>query len=249
MTPVKRWMSLILLLCVVVIPLTAEDSSRLDWWRSCIRLDHSDEFEYRHTRAPSARTEAQLRVLYENPTVIRSHAKPTNEKGATLETLTETHAVYPIAPEDILETLQDDDALTSFVPNLGDHEVVCKFSENYFRQRQRTDVHVLFFRLSSEYVIDVEYSSPKPRTYASRWVMVESLDNQIAYIYGSWFFQAVELDGRTVTYVRHYARSGLTTAVPGARLVIGGRIENEITNLLTAFYRETVRRNRGVAVR
>ncbi|MFW5683984.1 MAG: hypothetical protein ACOC1I_03960 [Spirochaetota bacterium] len=213
-----------------------------EWWRTCAVPDYTGEYEYRHERATDARTQDDLRALYENPTVIRAYTESASEGGAAIETLTETHAVFPIRAESILATLQDDDTLTTFVPNLGDHEVVCRFADNHFRQRQRTDFGFLFLRFSSEYVIDVEYVDYGPGEYGSRWVLVESIDGQIAYNYGSWYFEEIMLDGRRATYVRHYARTGLTSGFPGAQLVVGGRLEGEMRNLFRVFYEETVRR-------
>ncbi|MFW5743440.1 MAG: hypothetical protein ACOC2D_09190 [Spirochaetota bacterium] len=211
-------------------------------WDDCEPIDHSGEWEYRHERAESARTEAQLRALFENPTVIEAAAVPTDERGASIDTLTQTHAVFPVDTASMMRTLRSNDILTSFMPNLGDHEVVCRLSDHVERQRQRTDFGRLIFKLGTEYVIDVEYVDVGPDVHSSRWALVESLDGRMSYLYGSWYFESITLDGTPATYVRHYARTGLTTRVPGVRAFIDRRLEGQVTNLFTVFYQEAARR-------
>ena len=194
-----------------------------------------------------ARTESDLRELFENPTVIDSSAIRTDEDGASVETLTETHAVFPVAAADMMATLTANATLTDFMPNLTEHEVVCRPAESVSRQRQRTDFGVLFFSLGAEYVIDVEFTFDGPDRYGTHWVLVESLDGRMAYIYGSWYFETATLDGQEVTYVRHYVRSGLTTRVPGVRAFVAPRLKSEITTLFNKFYDEAVRQHGRIA--
>jgi len=216
-------------------------------WQDCDPVDHEGAYEDRFGRSELARTDEQLRALYENPTVIASSATRTDEQGARIETLTETHAVLPVAAADLMQTLTANDRLTDFMPNLSDHEVVCRPAENVSRQRQRTDFGLLFFSLGTEYVIDVHYPFSGPDRYGSHWVLVDSIDGRMAFIYGSWYFEAIELDGRPATYVRHYARTGLTTSVPGVRVFIEPRLQGEITALFDAFYEEALVRHGRIA--
>jgi hypothetical protein len=227
---------------IIVLAAALLGSGSLAAWEDCSPLDHSGEWEYRHERADSARTEDDLRELFENPTVIEARATRTAENDARIETLTETHAVFPVDAASMMRTLRSNDILTSFMPNLGDHEVVCRVSEDVERQRQRTDFGLLIFSLGTEYVIDVEYVDRGPEVYSSRWVLVESLDGRMSYLYGSWYFESIVLDGEPATYVRHYARTGLTTRVPGVRAFIERRLEGEVTHLFTAFYEEAADR-------
>jgi hypothetical protein len=215
----------------------------------CARVDHEGEWESRHGRAPSAENEDELRALFERPTAIEAVAERTDEAGARIETRTETHAVYPVDAAALMETLTDDETLVGFMPNLGEHEILCEFPDNVERQRQRTDFGLRVFRLGTEYIIDVQYLRDSPDTHASRWVLVDSVDGRMAYIYGSWYFESVTLDGAEATYVRHYARTGLTTRVPGVRLFVDRRLEREITNLFTVLYEEAARRFGRTALR
>ncbi|MFW5743892.1 MAG: hypothetical protein ACOC2D_11515 [Spirochaetota bacterium] len=223
---------------VIVLTAVLAGGRSLVAWEDCSPVDHAGEWEYRHERCDSARTEDELRELFENPTVIEAGATRTAEDSARIETLSETHAVFPVDAASMMQTLRSNDILTSFMPNLGDHEVVCRLSDNVERQRQRTEFGLLIFSLGTEYVIDVEYVDRGPEVYSSRWVLVESLDGRMSYLYGSWYFESIVLDGDPATYVRHYARTGLTTRAPGVRAFIERRLEGEITDLFTAFYEE-----------
>lgn len=201
------------------------------------------QFESRYGRAAGARTPAELQTLVEVPTILNSRAVATREGEARIETSTETHAVYPVLPAKMMETLRDDAALSAFMPSLAEHETLCDHTSDFQRQRQRTDFGVLVFTLGTEYVIDVQHVYTGPDVYASRWALVESLDARLGYLYGSWYFEEVEIDGQTMTYVRHYLRSGLTTRVPGVRAFVGSRIEQQIIDLFTAFYQEVAERH------
>lgn len=220
------------MLLVVVLPVVADD---------CVPTHTRSEFEHRFGRSPLARTAEALRALVGRPTVIESGATRTDEDGASLQTMTETHAVYPVRARSLMATLNDPDALLRFVPNLGDHEIVCVPDSSMSRQRQRVDFNVLLFELGTEYVIDVRYVDQGPDVYSSNWVLVDSPDGRMAFIYGSWYFEDIEVDGRPMAYVRHYARTGLTSRVPGLRLFVAGRLEDEITGLFEALYTETAR--------
>lgn len=230
------------LAALIVLTASLLAPAALSAWDDCARRDHSGEWEYRHRRAESAQTNEQLRSLFENPTVIEAAATQTDERGASIDTLTQTHAVYPVDAASMMRTLRSNEILTSFMPNLGDHEVVCRLSEHVERQRQRTDFGLLMFTLGTEYVIDVEYVDLGPDVYSSRWVLVDSLDGRMSYLYGSWYFESITLDGAPATYVRHYARTGLTTRVPGVRGFIDRRLGGEITHLFKVFYEEAARR-------
>ena len=188
--------------------------------------------------------EDALRALLESPIVFVSAASSTREAGARVDTLTETHAVYPVHPSSMMGTLKDDAQLTGFMPNLADHEIVCTLEEGSSRQRQRTDFGVLIFSLGAEYLIDVEHVQTGPDVFASRWALVDSLDGRLGYLYGSWFFELIELDGVPMTYVRHYVRTGLTTRVPGVRAFVGSRLAPQMEGVFNALYEESVRRFR-----
>lgn len=218
-------------------------------WEECEPIDHSDAWEQRYGRGPDAVTTAQLRGLFESPRIVDSHAIHTDEEGASVETMTETHAVYPILPADLMATITSNERLTEFMPRLGEHSIVCHPADGLSRQRQRTEFGLLLFDLGTEYVIDVNYPSSGPDVFSSRWVLVDSLDDRMAYIYGSWYIERVELDGVPMSYVRHYVRTGLTTRVPGVRLFVERRIESEILNLFASLYEEATVQFGKVATR
>ncbi len=199
-------------------------------------------FESRHARLPSATSADALRSLVESPVVFARSATFTNEDGARIQTLTEAHAVYPINPAHMMAGLQDAARLTGFMPNLAEHEVVCSLDGVSSRQRQRTDFGVLVFSLGAEYLIDVLHVETGPETFASQWALVDSVDGRLGFLYGSWFFESVDVDGTPMTYVRHYVRTGLTTRVPGVRGFVNGRLESQIVGVFEALYAEAIRR-------
>lgn len=227
------------LLCALAVvsapPLVASD------WEACAAIEH--EYRDRFGRAPSARTDAELRSLLENPTFLHAGAShASDDTGATVDIMTETHAVYPVRAADLNLTFGENEDLPSYMPNLSRHEVICHPTRGVSRQRQTTDFGVLVFSLGSDYIIDVEYVHTGPQAYSSRWALVESLDGRLAYLYGSWYFESVRIDGMEATYVHHFARTGLTTSVPGVRAFAGRRADDGIIDVFDAVFEETARR-------
>jgi hypothetical protein len=128
------------------------------------------------------------------------------------------------------------------MPSLADHEVLCNHGPDASRQRQRTDFGVLIFSLGTEYIIDVEHVLTGPDAYASHWALVESVDGRLGYLYGSWYFERVQVDGQVMTYVHHFVRTGLTTRVPGVRAFVRARLEPQIVGVFSELYEEAAER-------
>lgn len=201
------------------------------------------DFESRFGRAPSARRPDQLEVLLENPRFMHAGAtRADGTNGATVDVMTESHVVFPVRVADLLEVFAEDAPMTDYMPNLAVHEVLCRPAPNVSRHRQRVDFGPIIFSLGTEYVIDVHYLETGPDVFASRWTLVDSVDGRLAYNLGSWYFESVQIDGRDATYVRHYARTGLTTRVPGVRFFANRRAAGGVKDVLDAAYKEAVRR-------
>ena len=203
-----------------------------------------DELQYRFGLAPGHSSAVELVELIENPTVFVSDARAagSDDPAATIVT-TETHAVYPIRPGSLAAILRDDDDLADIVPDLVVHETICEHSPSMIKQYQRTEFHVLFFTFGTEYLIDAYYALNGPDEYGSYWGMYESLDGKLAYQYGSWYFRSIELDGREYTYARHYIYSGVTSRVPGLRIVAQRSAGGRVVEMFDALYAEAVRRH------
>lgn len=201
------------------------------------------EFEDRFGRAPSARTAEDLVALMENPTLLHAAAEHTDgPNDATINIMTETHVVYPVRASDLARVFAEDAPLIDYMPNLAEHEIICRPAGNVTRTRQRVDFGPIIFSLGTEYIIDVQHLAKGPDVYANRWMLVESLDGRLAYNYGSWYYESVEVAGIPATYVHHYARGGLTTRVPGVRFFANRRAGGSVIEVLEAAYAEAVRR-------
>lgn len=227
------------LLALLALPgsLSAEDAA------PCAPAVPIDSFQYRFGLAGGWMPESELAALIENPTVIHADAFPAgrNDPAATIVTA-ETHAVYPIQPDAMARLLKDDDSLASIVPDLKIHETICEYGPDMIKQHQRAEFRVLFFSFGTEYLMDVRHALGGPDEYGSYWGMYESLDGKLAYQYGSWYFRALEIDGRPHTYVRHYIITGLTTRVPGLRLIAQRNAGAHVVQMFDALFQESVRR-------
>jgi hypothetical protein len=201
------------------------------------------EFQFRFGFAPGATREEELRDLIEQPVVFRMEAvpAPSGSDAATLIT-TETHAVYPVEPGAMVAVLKDESHLTDIMPDLVVHETICRHSATMIKQRQRTEFRVLFFRFGTEYLIDIHYALESENEYGSYWGMYESLDGRLSHQFGSWYFHAVEIDGQPYPYVRHFITTGVTSRVPGLRMVTERSAPGRVIAMFDAVYRETVRR-------
>lgn len=210
---------------------------------SCVPVATAADFEDRFGRAPSARSSEDLAGLLENPTLLHAGAEHTDgPNGATIDIMTETHVVYPVRVSDLARVFAEDAPLPEYMPNLAEHEIICRPAADISRTRQRIDFGPMIFSLGTEYIIDVQHLAGGPEVYANRWILVDSLDGRLAYNYGSWYYEAVEIDGQPATYVHHYARTGLTTRVPGVRFFADRRAGGGVIEVLEAAFSEATRR-------
>lgn len=210
-------------------------------WAQCSPSVPRDEFVYKFGIAPSIRSDSDLLTLLENPTVLIAEAVPAGEGDpAATVTTTETHVLYPIRAKSMAETLMDAEALTEFIPDLAIHETLCRNGSDMIKQFQRTEFNVLFFTFGTEYLIDLYYALNGPEEYGSYWGMYESLDGKLAYLFGSWYFKDVVIDGRQYAYVRHFITNGVKPRIPGLRMIISRSAGGRITEMLDSIYREAV---------
>ncbi len=201
------------------------------------------EFKYRFGLAPDHTSYPELVALIENPIPFKVEARAAgrDDPAATIIT-TETHAVYPISPDAMLRVLKDYEALPEIIPDLVVDETICEHSSGMVKQRQRTEFRILFFTFGTEYLIDAYYVLNGPEEYGGYWGMYDSVDGKLAYQYGSWYFRRITLNGRAYTYVRHYIYSGVTTRVPGLRLIAQRNARSRVVEMFDALYAESVRR-------
>jgi hypothetical protein len=212
-------------------------------WSQCTPTIPMDEFIYKFGLFDEVHTHADLLALLENPTVITAEAVPAGPdvEASTIAT-TEIHVLYPIEASAMVETLNDAESLTSFMPNLAVHETICRIGPNMVKQFQRTEFNVLFLTFGTEYLIDVYYALNGPEEYGSYWGMYESVDDKLAYQYGSWYFKNITIDNRQYTYVRHFSTNGVKTRVPGLRMMIERSAGERVGNVIDALYHEAASR-------
>lgn len=213
-------------------------------WAQCAPSVPESDFIYRFGIHSSIHSDADLLGLLLNPTAIIIDAvpAPAGNPAATIAT-TETHALYPIAAEAMVDVLQDATALPAIIPDLARHETICRNGPNMIKQIQRTEFNFLIFTFGTEYRIDVRYALNGPVEYGSYWGMYESVDGKLASQFGSWYFRNIEIDGSPYTYVRHFTQNGVTSRLPGLRMVIKRNAGSRVAEMIDAIYREALRRS------
>ena len=205
------------------------------------------EMEFRHGLVDGFDTEGDLRGLIEMPMFTVSEVRPNRGNDpAALVVSTDTHVLYPVAPETMFDVLKDLASLPAVVPGLEFAVNLCK--QEFTRQHQRSEVTVLLFTVGTEYVIDLYTPLEGPNEWGTYWGLSESLDGKMAYQFGSWYFRSVVIDDQEYTYVRHYLNNGFTFRVPGINSLVKRNAKDRVLAVLDSVYREAQLRESTAAV-
>jgi len=210
----------------------------------CDPVVPEEVFQYRFGVSDVIASTDDLLELLGRPTPIVISAEPApKDDPASIIAIAETHALYPVEPWQMVEVLRDDEVLPDVIPDLTLSETICWNGPDMMRQRQRTEINVLFLTFATEYLIEVHHVLGGPVEYGSYWAMYESLDGNLARQLGSWYFRKVTIDGRDYTYVRHFTLNGLTYRVPGLRFMVERGAAGHVADMMDSVYREAVNRH------
>lgn len=131
--------------------------------------------------------------------------------------------------------------MVNYVPNLVYSTILCDAPDGTSRIHQRFELNVLFLSIVSEIVLDVRHFGPTEGRGYTEWLLYEGIDSDLVYSCGSFYAETVDIGGTPHVYVRHYARTGISTGMIGARAIVGASLDGQIKGWLDAISQEMFR--------
>jgi hypothetical protein len=130
-----------------------------------------------------------------------------NSAQGELEARLHMHALFRENIEHFKGAIRDIERQENFLPRLKASEVMCSNGRpvTYARVRQKLEFRFLIFSREYEYVLHYFLEGPAETRAELNvwWRLAEPLDEQIAAIDGSWYFEPVVVDGVSYTYMAY----------------------------------------------
>ena len=188
---------------------------------------------------------ADFRALLQNPTVISFTVDTAPPTSATTASIGDLHAVYPVPIDAMWRVVSDYNGYPEFAPRVIRSRAT-RISEepSIWRQRLTLSFRVLFFGSDYDYYLEVVEPPLGPDRFAMYYRMDESLDGRLSDVAGSWFLQAVEIDGEEHTYVRYFNSIFFAQDQFGLRMALRNLGARDLKMAMDAFYQEAERRLR-----
>lgn len=226
--PVAPAAAIVVLLALVALPAPLP---ALEEWRA--------EAEQETLRMPEG---TDLATLVGRPTEIDSGVVGEDDE-AVAASFADVHAVYDVDPRVLRETIMDLDSQEQFVPHVEESRAERTGDDPpRWIQRIRIAVGVLFFEAG--YELDNEYLVVQrdDDRFGMVFRMAESHDDMLADTYGSWYLEAVEVNGMRGTYVRYFSHVAFAEHVVGLRIALELFGLNNVIAVMDAYVDEARRR-------
>lgn len=152
----------------------------------------------------------------------------------------EYHLLADVPIEAMVAVFEDHDGLMDVVPRMMDYEwepVSDSGNRSVIMERQVVGITFMGFEAAydllqrSETINNLDQS---PRSFVVRYQMTESLDDKLAANEGTYYLEAVRVDGRDMTYMRQYNHTAIKDTFPGLRAVLRGFSPSDTAKLFEA---------------
>lgn len=197
-----------------------------------------DEFDFRYGIAPASSFDR----LFKKGEIISSHnmlIQADNEKYLTGHG--EFHAVYDVLAEAFLSVLKDFSNYRHFAPWVVDSKVVSQY-ENSIITEFFAGINFMGLRVGYATVSMTIIEELGTGMYGLRSRFLNSPDNSMYMHYVSWYLEAIELHGRSMTYVRYYSRPGIRNGTQAMLAVSKIFADGNIRKLVDSIAREAISR-------
>ncbi len=125
--------------------------------------------------------------------------------------ISDFHAVFPFPIEQIIPVFTDhenEDKVYPRIDNSSDLSPSTPVDEPHF---QEIEISFKFLGFGEEYHY-ILYRIPRwyeDGSFLIHWALVHSIDGKYFELYGSWYLQEFQRDGKPHTYLRNFIRTGL----------------------------------------
>ncbi len=188
---------------------------------------------------------ADFSALLQDPSEISFTVDTAPPASASTASIGDLHAVYPVPIDALRRVVTDYNSYPEFSPRVSRSQAT-RIGEqpSTWRQRLTLSFRVLFFGSDYDYYLEVVEQPLGPDRFAICYRMDESLDGRLSDVAGSWFLQAVEIDGEEHTYVRYFNSIYFAQDQFGLRVALRNLGARDLKMAMDAFYQEAERRMR-----
>jgi len=152
--------------------------------------------------------------------------------------ISDFHAVFPFPIEQIIPVFTDhenEDKVYPRIDNSRDLSPDAPRNEPHF---QEIEISFKFLGFGDEYHY-ILYRIPEwheDGSFLIRWALVHSIDGKYFELYGSWYLQEFQRDGRPHTYLRNYVQTGLIDPPPALKTFTNLFAKNDVRRFFEAVY-------------
>jgi hypothetical protein len=154
-----------------------------------------------------------------------------------LEGLGEGQAIYDVSLEALFAVLSPDPGRKAFGPGVLENHVE-EFEGNRALVFQVVGAEFLGVKLAFETRSEVFWDSFPDGSVGIRSRLVGNPDGKLYESYNSWYLAPIEVEGRTMTYMRFYIRSGIYDPFPGAESVMKLFLPRQLSDMFSSNVRE-----------
>ena len=159
--------------------------------------------------------------------------------------LTDYHAVFPLPLEQLVPVFLDHENEDRVYPRIKESRDLSPNAgllDPHF-QEVRTSFTFLGIGQKYHYIL---YRVPHwygDDSFMLNWALVHSVDGKYYELYGSWYLEEFQREGKRHTYLRNFVRTGLTDPPSIVKTVTGLFATNSVRNFFEAVYDAAVEQN------
>ncbi len=183
-----------------------------------------------------------LTALVNKPTLIDMQVKTFNDPAtgeSRLSGFGEAEAVYDVPLQAVLDVLTDYPGQKAYSPRLLDVKVEYQDPHRAVVY-QDIGIYFLGFKFGSRVRSEILVDDLGPGEVGIRARLLESLDHNLFDSFSSWYLKEVDVDGKTMLYLRNFTSPGLRKPFFGIGAILKiftppeltGQIENTVKEAL-----------------
>ncbi|MGC9312010.1 MAG: hypothetical protein ACP5IA_04920 [Sediminispirochaetaceae bacterium] len=196
---------LLLLIFIAAAPFPLMGSPGLDWNGTHFKIPQ--DFVYRDSPAVDS-----FEGLDSTAREIEGRVEKWNENGHKMaRMISDFHAVFPFPVEQIIPVFTDHENEDKVYPRIdksSDLSPDLHPNEPHF---QEIEISFKFLGFGEEYHY-ILYRIPRwyeDGSFLIHWALVHSIDEKYFELFGSWYLQEFQRDGKPHTYLRNFIQTGL----------------------------------------
>lgn len=219
-------------------PFDLTASPGLDW--NGMHFNPPDRFLFRD--CPAAGSFQSLDLTAEK---IEARIEGGEDGQDDILLMTDYHAVFPLPIEQVVPIFLDHENEDRVYPRIKESRDLSPNAGLLDPHFQEVKTSFTFLGIGQKYHY-ILYRVPhwyEDDTFMLNWALVHSVDGRYYELYGSWYLEEFQREGKSHTYLRNFVRTGLIDPPSIVKTVSGLFATNSVRNFFKAVYNAAVERN------